>query len=145
MEITEYSQYVDRSTKLPSESQKALLERIPVKCVPFFGYREEEENETVEPALVPGVTFVKLDCEGSEIDILLSPASSKESSWLDVTHLVMEWSFTKERRGGVFQTAISNLREAGFEVFYHGMGSWWDAANVMWPFPNDLIVFAKKI
>mmetsp|Transcript_18089 Transcript_18089/g.37912 ORF Transcript_18089/g.37912 Transcript_18089/m.37912 type:complete len:1196 (-) Transcript_18089:78-3665(-) len=143
--LLEYSQYVDRTTKLPSESQKSLLERIPVKCVPFFGFRKGEENEIVKPALVPGVTFVKLDCEGSEIDILLSHAASQESSWLDVTHFVMEWSFTKERRGSVFRTAMSNLREAGFEVFYQGMGSWWEAANVMWPYPNDLIVFAKKI
>jgi hypothetical protein len=94
--------------------------------------------------LVPGVTFVKLDCEGSEIEILLSSQASEGTSWLDVTHLVVEWSFTKERRVAVFHQMISNLKNAGFEVSYEGMGSWWDVdPNVMWPYPNDLLVFAK--
>ena len=144
LHFSEYSQYVDRSTKLPSESQKGTLERFTVPCVPFFGCKGDTDNSSVEgAALVPGVTFVKLDCEGAELDILLSSEASKQSSWLDVTHLVVEWSFTKERRVSVFHDAMGNLREAGFEVYYEGMGSWWDTdSNVMWPYPNDLIVFA---
>lgn len=95
-------------------------------------------------AMAPGVTFVKLDCEGAEIEILLSLEASERSSWLDVTRLVVEWSFTKERRVEVFHQMISNLKRAGFDVSYEGMGSWWDIdANVMWPYPNDLLVFAK--
>jgi FkbM family methyltransferase len=131
--LSEYTQYIDKSTKLPSESQKPNLDRIEVQSVSFF-------NE----AMVPGVSFVKLDCEGAEIEILLSLEASERSSWLDVTHLVVEWSFTKERRVEVFHQMISNLKRAGFDVSYEGMGSWWDIdANVMWPYPNDLLVFAK--
>ena len=38
---------------------------------------------------------------------------------------------------------MQNLRGVGFEVYYAGMGSWWDTdSNVMCPYPNDLIVFA---
>lgn len=135
--LSEHSQYVDRSTKLPSDTQKGLLERFDVQCVPFFS------EDGRQGALVPGVTFVKLDNEGSEIDILLSPKASERSSWLDITQLVVEWSFTKERRVDVFHQMIQNLREAGFEVFYEGMGSWWDGAGILWPFPNDIVVFAS--
>jgi FkbM family methyltransferase len=132
--LSEYSQYVDRSTKLPSESQKAILDRVEVESVAFFG-----------GALQTGVTFVKLDCEGAEIEILQSPDAANSSAWLDVTHLVVEWSFTKERRVDVFHKMLSNLSSAGFEVYYEGMGSWWDTdANVMWPYPNDCIVFARR-
>lgn len=130
--LEEYSQYVDRETKLSSTKQMNNLQRFNVACISFF-----------DGALVPGVTFVKIDCEGAEIDILLSSEASKQSSWLDVTHLVLEWSFTKERRVSLFHKAMSNLRTAGFEVYYDGMGSWWDTdEGVLWPFPNDLIVFA---
>ena len=35
------------------------------------------------------------------------------------------------------------LQGVGFEVYYAGMGSWWDTdSNVMCAYPNDLIVFA---
>ena len=130
--LEEYSHYVDRDTKLSSTKQMNTLQRFEVACISFF-----------EGALVPGVTFVKLDCEGAEIDILLSSEASKQSYWLDVTHLVLEWSFTKERRVSLFHKAMDNLRTAGFEVYYDGMGSWWDTDDgVLWPFPNDLIVFA---
>ena len=130
--LEEYSHYVDRDTKLSSTKQMNTLQRFEVACISFF-----------EGALVPGVTFVKLDCEGAEIDILLSSEASKQSSWLNVTHLALEWSFTKERRVSLFHKAMDNLRTAGFEVYYDGMGSWWDTDDgVLWPFPNDLIVFA---
>ena len=97
-----------------------------------------------EEALVPGVTFVKLDCEGAELEILLSKKASNKASWMDVTHLVVEWSFTKERRVDVFHRMVKNLNSAGFDVSYEGKGSWWDVeSNVMWPYPNDLVVFAR--
>ena len=138
--LEEYSQYVDRTTDLPSVLQKKTLDRFSVNCVPFFGSHEEG---TQNSALVPGVTFVKLDCEGAEIDILLSEEASQQSSWLDCTHLVVEWSFTKERRVDVFHKAMENLKEAGFEVYYEGLGSWWDTdGGTLWPYPNDAIVFA---
>lgn len=137
--LEEYSQYVDRTTDLPSVFQKKTLDRFPVDCVSFFGSREEGKQNS---ALVPGVTFVKLDCEGAEIDILLNEEASRRSSWLDCTHLVVEWSFTKERRVDTFHKAVNNLMLAGFEVYYEGLGSWWDTPGTLWPYPNDAIVFA---
>lgn len=95
--------------------------------------------------MVRGVTFVKLDCEGAEVEVLLSPKASDRASWKDVTHLVVEWSFTKERRVDVFHEMLKNLRGAGFDVSYEGKGSWWDiGSGIMWPYPNDLLVFARK-
>jgi len=135
--LEEYSQYVDKSTKLPNKRQQGILKRSKVDVVPFFG-----------GALVPGVDFVKLDCEGAEIDILLSDESKDAASWLDVTHLVFEWSFMKEKRVGVFRQAIDNLRQAGFQVTFDGKGAWWDDASdpsMMWPFHNDLVVFARRL
>lgn len=132
--LEEYSQYVDKTTDMPSASQLKILERIDVTSIPFF-------NE----ALVPGVTLAKLDCEGAEIDILLSEEAARPSSWLDVTDLVVEWSFTKERRVSVFHRAIKNLMDAGFAVHYEGMGSWWDSdVSALWPYPSDLVIFAHR-
>jgi FkbM family methyltransferase len=134
--LEEYSQYndVDKTKDLPSESQCNVLERLDVTSIPFF-----------EGALVDGVTLVKLDCEGAEIDILLSDESSRSESWLDVTDLVCEWSFTKERRVSVLHKAVMNLKQAGFTVFYEGQGSWWDTdQGALWPYPNDLVIFAHK-
>ncbi|KAL7446711.1 hypothetical protein ACHAXM_010513 [Skeletonema potamos] len=134
--LEEYSQYndVDKTKDLPSESQLNVLERLDVTSIPFF-----------KGALVDGVTLVKLDCEGAEIDILLSEESSRSESWLDVTDLVCEWSFTKERRVSVLHRAVRNLKEAGFTVYYEGLGSWWDTdQGALWPYPNDLVIFAHK-
>jgi len=134
--LEEYSQYndVDKTKDLPSESQRNVLERLDVTSTPFFG-----------GALVEGVTLVKLDCEGAEIDILLSDESARAESWLDTTDLVIEWSFTKERRVSVMHRAIRNLKEAGFTVYYEGQGSWWDTdEGALWPYPNDLVIFAHK-
>ena len=139
--LEEHSQYIDitTDTDLPSKAQQKTLQRISVECTPFFG----SKDRTQTGALMPGVTFVKIDCEGAEIDILLSEEASQQSSWLDTTHLVVEFSLTKERRVNIFHKAIDNLQKAGFEVYYEGIGSWWDTdEGVMWPYPNDLIVFA---
>ena len=135
--LEKYSQYVDRNSVLPSNSQKKTLRRFTVQCVPFFG---------LGGALMPGVTFVKLDCEGAEMDILLSNEASLQSSWKNCSHLVVEWSFTKERRVQIFHEAVKNLRNAGFEVYYQGIGSWWDTGDgIMWPYPYDQIIFANQI
>lgn len=137
--LEEYTQYVDRTTELPSVLQKKTLDRCLVDCVPFFCSGEGKQNG----ALVPGITFVKLDCEGAEIEILLSEDAALRSSWLECTHLVVEWSFTKERRVDVFHKAVGNLERAGFELHYEGKGSWWDTdSGTLWPYPNDVIIFA---
>jgi FkbM family methyltransferase len=134
--LEDYSQYLDKTTVLPSPEQEAVLTRSPVNTVPLFGSAG---------ALTAGVTLVKLDCEGAEIDILLSAEARRPESWLDVTHLVFEWSFTKERRIQMFHQAVLNLASAGFKVSYEGNGSWWDTErNVMWPYHNDLVVFAQR-
>jgi len=137
--LEEYSQYVDRnqgSKTILSNNQDTCLDRSEVQTVPFFGRTG---------ALVGGVTFVKMDCEGAEIDILLSSESSIASNWLDVKNLVFEWSFTKERRIRKFHLAIQNLKSAGFRVAYQGQGSWWDEEiNGLWPYHSDLVVYARK-
>jgi FkbM family methyltransferase len=134
--LEEYSQYSDKVGALPSAAQEGILTRSQVSTVPLFG---------TTGALKPGITFVKLDCEGAEVDILLAPESREPVSWLDVTNLVFEWSFTKERRVEQFHRAIQNLEASGFSVSYEGQGSWWDTEmNVMWPYHNDLVVFAMR-
>jgi len=135
--LEDYSQYVDKAgMKLPSKAQETVLTRSQVSTVPFFGFGG---------ALQPRITFVKLDCEGAEIDILLSPESSEKEMWLDATNVVFEWSFTKERRVERFHQAVRNLEAAGFKVVYEGQGSWWDTEiNCMWPYHNDLVVFAMR-
>jgi FkbM family methyltransferase len=135
--LEEYSQYSDKVGALPSAAQEGILTRSQVSTVPLLG---------TTGALKLGITFVKLDCEGAEVDILLAPESREPISWLDVTNLVFEWSFTKERRVEQFHHAIQNLEAAGFSVSYEGQGSWWDTeTNVMWPYHNDLIVFAVRV
>mmetsp|Transcript_555 Transcript_555/g.1701 ORF Transcript_555/g.1701 Transcript_555/m.1701 type:complete len:1022 (-) Transcript_555:43-3108(-) len=114
--------------------QESSLPRYSVSTVPFFGQ-----------ALQPGMTFVKIDAEGAELDILLSNEASNPASWLDVTHLVYEWSFTKDRRVDIFHQATQNLKDAGFRVVYAGQGAWWDTeASVIWPYHNDHVIFAIK-
>ena len=105
-----------------------------VEVMPFFN-----------GALREGITFVKIDSEGSEIDILLSPEAGIASSWLDVTHVVFEYSFTKKRGVSQFHRVITNLQNGGFRVRYEGMGAWWDTeVGAIWPYHNDLVVFAMR-
>jgi FkbM family methyltransferase len=110
-----------------------------VDCFPFFG---------PDGVLTEEVTFVKLDCEGAELDILLSDEARHGSHWCNVTKVVFEWSFTKHRSTKTFHDAIHNLRQAGFEVRYEGQGAWWDTTTasdtMIWPYHNDLLVFALR-
>jgi len=120
-----YSHYKDKS-----------LPRVVVNTVPFFG-----------GALEPGITFVKIDCEGAEVDILLSEQASRPESWLDVSHLVLEWSFTKQISIKIFHQAIHNLNKSGFLVTFEGNGSWWNqnkSGDEQWPYHTDLVVFAAR-
>jgi FkbM family methyltransferase len=110
-----------------------------VECFPFFG---------PDGVLTEEVTFVKLDCEGAELEILLSEEARRASHWCNVTRLVFEWSFTKHRNIKTFHDAIHNLRQAGFDVRYEGQGAWWDTTTasdmMIWPYHNDLLVFALR-
>jgi len=134
--LEKHSNYVDKKEKsLTSKDQDSSLSRSQVNTIPLFGRNG---------ALQPGITFVKMDCEGAELDILLSQECSHKSNWLDVKNLVFEWSFTKERRVDQLHVAVKNLESAGFTVIYEGKGSWWDTEiNCMWPYHSDLVVFAK--
>jgi FkbM family methyltransferase len=106
--LEEYSNYAESK-----QLDEAGLTRSQVQTRPMFGE---------DGALHEGITAVKLDCEGAELDILLSEEAALKVSWLDVTHLVFEWSFTKERRVAQFHRAVSNLQCAGFVVTYEGQG-----------------------
>ena len=103
------------------------LKKLPVPLVPFFG-----------AALGHNVTFVKLDCEGAELAILLMDAAD----WGAVERLVFEYSFTKERRMGVFRGVIERLRQHGFTVMYHGLGVW--EALPEWPWHTDALVYCAR-
>ena len=124
---------MNRDTKLSSDKQMNTLQTFEVECKSLF-----------KDVLRSGISFVKIDAEGAEIDILISEEASDSKNWIDTTHLVFEWSFTKERRVDVFKKAVSNLLKAGFSVHYEGMGSWWDNEGILWPYPNDMVVFAVR-
>jgi len=122
--LLEYSTYSDAG------------EHFVVDCVPFFG---------PYGVLTDKVTFVKLDCEGAEMDILVADECCDGRNWANVTRLVVEWSFTKNRSTTMFHRAIQNLRQAGFDVRYEGQGAWWDTSLTgSWPYHNDLLVFALR-
>ena len=122
--LKEYSTYCDDG------------EESEVECVPFFG---------PNGVLTDDVTFVKLDCEGAELDILLSVDAADGRKWRNVTRVVFEWSLTKNRSIAVFHDAVDHLRHAGFEVRYEGEGAQWDTADgSIWPYHNDLLVFALR-
>ena len=79
--------------------------------------------------ILTGVTVLKLDCEGAEIQILLSMA---EDEWQAVRILLVEYSLVEERRKHNtiakmrFKTVLCKLERAGFshmwfndrDVFY---------------------------
>ena len=122
--LKEYSVYCDDG------------EESEVDCVPFFG---------PNGVLTDDVTFVKLDCEGAEMDILLSNDAADHRKWRNVTRVVLEWSLTKNQSIAVFHHAVNNLRHAGFEVRYEGEGAHWDTTSeCSWPYHNDLLVFALR-
>ena len=125
--LSDYNHYKTRNPAVATQR---------VDLIPFFG-----DNGALEP----GITFVKLDCEGAEMDILLSEEASEPASWMDVSHLVFEWSFTKNKSIESFHEAVGNLRKAGFVVVYDGEGTFWDMDENEWPYFTDLVVFAARI
>lgn len=112
-----------------------------VETVPFFGGALFNNNNN------NNVTFVKLDCEGAEVDVLLDERAARPESWSNVSRLVAEWSFTRRPEVETFRRAMDNLERSGFLVTYEGKGSWWDrneSGEELWPYHADLIVFAGR-
>ena len=85
------------------------------------------------------ITFVKLDCEGCELDLL---QAFPTGGWRGVTRLVFEWSFTKQPDMAVFNAAVGRLEAEGFTVMYEGRGSW--ERMERWPWHMDALVFAWR-
>lgn len=137
---------IDRSDGVSNTWRHSLDVCSSLDDTPADGkVHEVEVVPFLNSALRESITLVKIDAEGAELDILLSSEASLASSWLDVTHLVLEYSFTKERRISVFHQAMTNLEKAGFEIRYEGMGAWWDTElGAIWPYHSDLIVFAIR-
>jgi len=112
------------------QSGEAPGETVRVATIPLFGRGG---------VLTDKVSFVKLDCEGCELDLL---GSFLPGDWRQVERLVFEWSFTKERRMAVFTDVVRRLEAEGFCVHYEGRGTW--EAMEEWPWEMDAVVFAAR-
>ena len=107
------------------------LERIRVRTVPLFG----------QGGMLTGdISFVKLDCEGAEIELL---EGVKPGEWLNVQRLVFEWSFTKVRCMKRFTSVVAQLEAEGFTVAYEGKGNW-EKSFEEWPWAQDALVYAWR-
>lgn len=106
------------------------LRRVEVRTVPLFG---------AGGALGEDVTFVKLDAEGAELELLADPPAG---AWRGVTRVVFEWSFTKERSMAAFARAVAALEREGFTVMYEGKGNWERMRE--WKWHMDALVFAAR-
>ena len=105
---------------------------VEVRTVPLFG----------AGGLLEGGewSFVKLDCEGAELELLRRFAPG---DWRGVRRLVFEWSFTKERRMGVFMDVVAALEAEGFDVWFEGKGNW-EVSFEEWPWSADAVVYAAR-
>ena len=107
------------------------LERIRVQTRPLLG---------ADGILTPEHTFVKLDCEGAELEILDHFA---KGDWLNVKRLTIEYSFTKARSMARFAAAVEALEAEGFTVGYEGKGNWVESF-AEWPWDVDALIFAWR-
>ena len=106
------------------------LRALTVPTVPLFGPRGA--------LACSGATFVKLDCEGAELALL---SAFEPGDWLRVTHLIFEWSFTKQRDMRVFRAAVARLEREGFKVAFRRTE--WDMLEC-WQWHTDAMVFAAR-
>eukprot|EP01052_Picozoa_sp_SAG31_P020902 SAG31_NODE_1591_length_7814_cov_4.501453_8_plen_616_part_00 len=114
-------------------------QQVTVTTIPLFG-------ASGVLAATSGATFVKLDVEGAELQLLGDPEDNTAGdphAWLGVTHVILEWSFTKDRRMVTFGRAITRLRSAGFTVMYDFAGGAWESMDE-WPWHTDVLVFAAR-
>ena len=111
----------------------AGVERLAVSTVPLFG---------PDGALTDEITYVKLDIEGSELELLGGEEEEASPRWRQVRRLVFEYSFTKERGMGRFREVVRRLEAEGFTVMYEGKGSWERMES--WPWHMDALVFAAR-
>ena len=107
-----------------------VLQRVRVATVPLFG---------PGGVLTDDVTFVKLDCEGAELELLLT---FPPGGWRNVQRLVFEWSFTKNRSMDDFRAVVARLESEGFQVMHEGVGHWDQLPE--WPWNMDAVVFAAR-
>ena len=70
------------------------LPTVAVQAMPFYGAGVSSDGNSVS-ALSPDVSFVKVDIEGAELAILKD--AIPDGAFDNVSRLVFEWSFTKER------------------------------------------------
>ena len=106
------------------------LERLEVRSVAI-----KELLQRITP------TYVKMDIEGAEIEVM-----DEVGTWPpNVTRLVFEWSFTKEREIKKFAAVVGSLEEDGWAVMYDGRGGAWEKEET-WPphYFHDLVVFAAR-
>ena len=110
-----------------SYADDGKLERATVQTTGFFD------------ALQDDVSYVKLDIEGAELDIL---AHDDPKAWRNVERLVFEYSFTKRRELKHFRTVLKALENAGFACFYDFKDTL-DQADV-WDHHTDALVFCAR-
>ena len=70
------------------------------------------QTRSFDEALTDDITFVKMDCEGAELDIL-----PDVKCWRNVEKLVFEYSFTKQKSMSIFWGTLETLRKHGFDRF----------------------------
>ena len=106
----------------------------------------EVQTRSFDEALTDDITFVKMDCEGAELDIL--PAVQ---SWRNVERLVFEYSFTKRRDMPAFWDTLATLREHGFHRFafkdFTGevdASAWRHKHPSLWQGSTDALVFCLR-
>ncbi|KAJ8600017.1 hypothetical protein CTAYLR_001861 [Chrysophaeum taylorii] len=111
-------------------AEPANLEALPrqtVRCVGFFDVLDDD------------VTFVKLDVEGAELEIL---DGFLPGAWRNVCRLVFEYSFTKRPQLAPFRAIVANLEREGFQVAY----DFRDTLDTLdeWPGRTDALVFCAR-
>lgn len=107
------------------------LQMVGVQAVPLLGSGG---------LLSPDVSFVKMDCEGAELDVL---SNFHPGEWLNVRRLVFEYSFTKRPEISSFVDVVEKLEKEGFEVAYEGKGNW-ERSLERWPWQVDALVYAWR-